>query len=147
MADIGTVQALREMMESIDEGDTGLVIRAVALMPQIRHLEALEVSVGALSDRRREVRLSAITSLGEMGEAAAEHLVRVVRRRSWWRDDSEERIAAVEALGRTGAPDALACLEQIAASRPLIRLAGHDRLTAAAKRVLERLARRESRAA
>jgi len=105
LATIADARVLTELMAALASPDWIVRMHAAKALGRIRDPEAVGVLVPRLQDSVKAVREEASSALAAIGEAALSSLLAALTHSEWL-----VRLHAVEALGKTGAPEAVAPL-------------------------------------
>lgn len=136
LVDLRGASSADSVAAALDGAEVSLRIRALQLLPRMKTQSATEMCIRALADSVLGVRCVALSVLGELSdEGSLERLVQVATKRGLNNEDVAERIAAIQALGRTGRREALDCLSGLVRHRPLLGGSRYEPIRAVAQKV------------
>ena len=134
---VSGASGIEKAADLLEQADAEFAIKGLRVLTEVKLPAAVGARVKLLSHPSVDVRCAAISALGEQGcESSLPHLVRIATRRVSIRDDTPEKIAAIEALARIGGLEATECLEAIGRRRPLFHRGRYNPVRSAAQRAL-----------
>ena len=142
LVDMRNESAISEVEAALKQADPAFLIKALDMLAKVPSSSVTRICVGCLRHRSPDVRYASLRTLGKLGdESALPYLIRFATRRGL-RIGIDEQIAAIESLGRSGPPEVVGLLEQVARKRPLIRRSQHELVQAMARRAIAEIASR-----
>ncbi|MCX6377380.1 MAG: HEAT repeat domain-containing protein [Armatimonadetes bacterium] len=146
LIEMKTDWAVCEIETGLRGADEEFLIRALALLSELRFPLVTQICIENLGHGSADVRCAALRTLGLLGdESALPYLIQYATRRGFRKRDTEQQIAAIESLGLVGTPDLVACLEKIASRRVLLWRSRYDLVRIAAIRSACEIASRHSK--
>lgn len=134
---MATTAAMREIGRALIGADEVFTIRALRRLSGVRHPQVVETSTALLASHSYGVRGAALAALGESAlPTSVDAIIRASSRRGLSKEDIEERITALEALGRIDSDEAREFLERTAARHPLLGKKRYEIIRTTAERVL-----------
>ena len=142
LVDMRNESAISEVEAALKQADPAFLIKALDMLAKVPSSSVTRICVGCLRHRSPDVRYASLRTLGKLGdESALPYLIRFATRRGL-RIGIDEQIAAIESLGRSGPPEVVGLLEQVARKCPLIRRSQHELVQAVARRAIAEIASR-----
>jgi len=137
--------AIREVAQVLSGAAPEFVVGALKLLPAVRIPQVTDLCVAHVAHSSPEVRCAALGALGELAdESSVPVIAQVALRRSLGKDDTAEKIQAVQALAKMDRPEALDCLARMANRRPLLGRSRYEAVRLAAERALSEARSRQA---